>query len=145
MDKIQIFKDLSVKDLREDGYDKYSAILGDYYSQFTSFCDFLQGQCKEIPGLESHIEGMECSINDTGAEFEIHLSDGDSKTIHFVDQREMINKGEGRIIYHKSEGYRTPYHHPSIQEVERREEEQERLEEEAKLKAHSKKRASKKK
>lgn len=124
MNKIDIFKDLSVNDLRSVDGDKYSTILGDYYGQFTDFCNFIQDQCVDSPDLKHHIEGLSCSIDDTGAEFSVSLDTGDTKTIHFDDPSKIVNKGEGKIVYRRGS-------FPTIQEIEDRENEKERLEAEA--------------
>lgn len=125
MDKIEIFKDLSVKDLRTEDIDKFSTILGDYYGQFTDFCNFVQDQCGDIPGLEDHIKGLECSIGNDGAIFSIGLDNGETKEIHFDNPKDVICKGEGKIVYQN----KFPSHHLTIEEIEEKEVEKEKEQE----------------
>lgn len=99
MDKIEIFRDLTVKDLRNVDCDKFSTILGDYYPQFTNFCNFISDQFTDCPDLEGHIKGLECSIDDNGAVFSVGLDTGETKTIHFDKPGSMVNRGEGTITY----------------------------------------------
>lgn len=99
MDKIEIFRDLSVRDLQNTDCDKFSTILGDYFPQFTNFCNFVADQCTECPGLEDHIKGLECSIDENGAVFSVGFDNGETKTIHFDKPGTMVNRGEGTITY----------------------------------------------
>lgn len=123
MDKIDIFKDLSVRDLRNEDCDKYSTILGDYYGQFSDFCNFVEDQCNTTPGLEDHIEGLSCSISDEGAQFDVTLDNGETKTIHFDHPKDFVNRGSSKIIFTNKP--------KTIEEIEEAEVEAERLEAEA--------------
>lgn len=123
MDKIDIFKDLSVKDLRNEDCDKFSTILGDYYEQFSNFCNFVENQCNDTPGLEDHIEGLSCSISDEGAQFDVRLDTGDTKTIHFDNPKDFINRGTTKMVFTNKR--------KTIEEIEKAEAEAERLEAEA--------------
>lgn len=136
MDKINIFKDLTVNDLRNEDCDKYSTILGDYYGQFSDFCNFVEDQCNDAPGLEDHIEGLSCSISDEGAQFDVKLDNGETKTIHFDHPRDIVNRGTSKIIFTNKP--------KTIEEIEKAEVEAERLEEEAAA-AKASKRSKKKK
>lgn len=141
MDKVKIFKGLSVKGLRDENLDKFSTILGDYYGQFTSFCNFVQDQCTDDPSLEDHIKGLECSIDDNGAVFTIGLDNGESKDIHFDKPNEITNCGRGKIVYQN----KVPSRHLTIEEIEEKETESERLLQENAMKLTSRSRKKKSK
>ncbi len=98
MNTIDIFKQISVQDLRDLDRDKCATLLGDQFQQFDGFCEAVISRCEEDPIWENQIASMSCTINEEGsAVFTTTLRDGSKNDVHF-DKPEDIKVNEEYTI-----------------------------------------------
>ena len=92
MDRVEIFKELSLNELREYDASLAENLIGDYYDAFSEFCSFLKSSNVEIQKpngeKESVVKTVSCSINDDGVHFELRLCNGEEKEVFMSKDRE---------------------------------------------------------
>lgn len=97
MDKADIFKRISVKDLNEVDMDKCAGMLGTHFEQFEKFCNFLIASCKDSPSFESNIKNITCSVDGDDAYFETTLSNGETSRINFDNPEDIKVKEDMKV------------------------------------------------
>lgn len=93
MDRIELFKELSLNDLREYDSSKAENLIGPYYDQFSGFCDFLRSGIGEIYDNEKDeaipiVQSVSCNIDQDGIRFELKMQNGIEKEVYFSKERE---------------------------------------------------------
>lgn len=102
LNRIDIFKELSLNELQE--YDSSTAenLIGNYYDQFSEFCSFLHDNITigEVENEEGEmvpiVKSVSCNIGDDGVRFEMEMINGQRHEVFMSKERESEFK-EQRI------------------------------------------------
>ena len=98
LDRVELFKELSLNELREYDVSTAEKLIGDYYDAFSTFCNYLQNNIVEIADDEGKIypivDSVSCSIDDLGVRFEMKMANGQSQEVFMSKEREKEFKEE---------------------------------------------------
>ena len=98
LDRVELFKELSLNELKEYDVSTAEKLIGDYYDAFSTFCDFLQNNIVEVPDEEGEVhpivDSVSCSIDDLGVRFEMKMANGKSQEVFMSKEREKQFKAE---------------------------------------------------
>ena len=98
LDRVELFKELSLTELREYDVSTAEKLIGDYYDAFSTFCNYLQNNIVEIEDDEGKIypivDSVSCSIDDLGVRFEMKMANGKSQEVFMSKEREKEFKEE---------------------------------------------------
>ena len=98
LDRVELFKELSLNELREYDISTAEKLIGDYYDAFSTFCNYLQNNIVEIADDEGKIypivDSVSCSIDDLGVRFEMKMANGQSQEVFMSKEREKEFKEE---------------------------------------------------
>ena len=96
LDSVELFKELSINELKEYDISTAEKLIGDYYDAFSSFYEFLQHNIVEIPDEEGNIhpivDSVSCSIDELGVRFEMKMTNGQSQEVFMSKEREKEYK-----------------------------------------------------
>ena len=98
LDRVELFKELSLNELKEYDVSTAEKLIGDYYDAFSTFCNYLQNNIVEIVDDEGKsypiIDSVSCSIDDLGIRFEMKMANGQSQEVFMSKEREKEFKEE---------------------------------------------------
>ena len=97
LNRVELFKELSLNELREYDVSTAEKLIGDYYDAFSTFCDFLQRNnnvADEKGIIHPIVDSVSCSIDNSGVHFEIKMANGQSQEVFMSREREKQFKEE---------------------------------------------------
>lgn len=98
LDRVELFKELSLNELKEYDVSTAEKLIGDYYDAFSTFCNYLQNNIVEIVDDEGKsypiVDSVSCSIDDLGIRFEMKMANGQSQEVFMSKERENEFKEE---------------------------------------------------
>jgi len=75
LNRIEIFRQLTIDDLEELNMSKFECLLDPHYDEFVMFCEVLKD--------ETDVKNVSCYMIDSNIEFEITKIDDSKKKINF--------------------------------------------------------------
>lgn len=90
MDRIDIFKELSLNDLKQYDSSLAKKFLGNYYAEFSDFCAFLRSNIGELRSSDGEsyplVKTISCDFTDDGVHFSMEMLNGKTQDV-FISKK----------------------------------------------------------